>query len=328
MHGKTLPPSTVNPAGLQSMKDFLDHGGMSASVVRPVRLSEELDRLRDENARLRSAVSTREAELTALRAAEQKRNEQFRFEFRPSSARKLISAVATPSGALQSPFVSPLKSVTLGDCSPLAPKTTSGPGVPGCARADAQMPTTGDTSTALASRVPLLKKARIATTAEAMPIQGTASAPRVEAPLGVLTAPPPRALMNVSATKIPFGLPVTGIPKLTRTAPMRPNSPISVSSGSSEAPSSRATSPGSSVHAPPPFERLLVVPGFGPRSARYLVKIGQTKFANNAVELVSRQYALVLWPAELRRLLDITEEQARELVIAMRADILERGLVQ
>ena len=87
-------------------------------------------------------------------------------------------------------------------------------------------------------------------------------------------------------------------------------------------------SPAVSVAGDTPIRaRSPVIPGFGSYSARYLRAIGQTKYANRAVELVYSQYPSSIWPEELAELLNIPLDQATDLAYMVMVDCDHQGLL-
>lgn len=265
-----------------------------------------------------------------------------RFTFDPKPPSASMSQVPTPRAATPSPQDEVPASVG---------------GSPAAGRASSKASSTR-------SRVPGGTKANAATpeAVRTPPVTPSASSKRPARPARSGphadqggTSTPSSKVSYASATRRP-GTPVYARPlgsafstpiRAGANPPRPPLSPVSVGSDSdtesSVTPSSvRARSPlpgpGIPPHAGQPStplrasstplsRRPAVIPGFGYHSAHYLKSIGQTKYANKAVELVVEECVSALWHDELFYLLDITMDQALELAYMIMMDCDEQGLL-
>lgn len=327
------------------------------------RLTREVQLLKEENMRLREISELQAAEIAALRAAEQRREEEgmslsilcilmthafmtVRFTFAPEPPSAGTPQASTPRAATPSPVPTSVGSTPSFDRKSSKARSTRvrTPGEPA-----ARTPTSERVRTVPVTPAPSPTKARrfapsrassqaeLGTPNVSSPKASASGSQRPGTPLGTQAGPrggspavPVRGAANVTRSPL---LPRLSNPVLIESSDEETESSVTPSSHtlssrdlfSPQAMPSRTLSPGGVAPTRPSGS---YVGGLGEHSARFLIALGYGKFGNKAVEQIFDLYPSVLWVEELMSALDLTKVNAMGLAHSMVRDCDEQGLLK
>ncbi|EPS95021.1 hypothetical protein FOMPIDRAFT_1019697 [Fomitopsis schrenkii] len=298
-----------------------DNGSDSCRCASTItQLSDEVDRLQVDNQRMQAIVDSQHTEITVMRAAEKLRKDskEVRYVYGPGTITPPVRAMpnladtSIPVASKASTASHPTAPPASLNASPLLAKSLRSATARGFTKAG--MPTSGGAFEQVFTPESSVGKGKGCA-------KDSVPASPAHTPDGVAYMSRGRGESTPMIPKLgsAFNTPVKSASRFKLSSSVHHLSPVSMSSESSVSPSSCPTLP-SPVAERLATDRRHLIDGFGPCSARYLIEIGQPKFAHDTLDFIFKEFVYYVWPDQLKSRLSISTEQSEDLAKAMRAD--------